>query len=195
VEREYLCPTAEALVLQGASTPESVSCDLRKKNDEASLPALFWEHLAPLNRKVYNFILKSVSFSPDADDIFQESVLKAFRYYRTFRKDAKFETWFFSIAHNEVRKHFKTASKKPVALDLVLPASPDAGRQGELVREVYRFAETLNPQKRKVFFLFYDSGFSVREIADIMGLREGNVRFILHQARCNLRAIMGEKDE
>jgi RNA polymerase sigma factor (sigma-70 family) len=195
VEREHLCPNAAVLALQGASTPEIVSCDLRQKNDEASIAALFWEHLAPLNRKVYNFILKSVSFSPDADDVFQESVLKALRYFQTFRKDANFETWLFSIAHNEVRRHFKKISKKPIALDVDLPASPDTSRQGDLVREVYRFAETLNPEQREVFFLFYDSGFSVREIADITGFREGNVRFILHQARRNLRTIMGEKDE
>jgi RNA polymerase sigma factor (sigma-70 family) len=194
VKRESPCPDA-ALILQGAWASETVSCDVRKKPGEADPRAHFWEYLGPVNRKVYNFILKSVSSSPDADDVFQESLLKALRYFRTFRKDANFEAWLFSIAHNEVRKYFKKDSRRTITLDAGFATSPDTGRQQDLVREVYRFAETLRPQQREVFFLFYDSGFSVREIAAITGLREGNVRFILHQARCRLRAIMGENNE
>lgn len=168
---------------------------MSKKDGEAGSAKLFWELLAPVNRKVYNFILKSVGFSQDADDIFQESILQALRYFRTFRRDAKFETWLFSIAHNEVRKHFKKASKTLVPLDMVPPPGQDSGRRDELVREVYQFAETLNPRQREVFFLFYDSGFSIGEISAITDLREGNVKFILSRARANLRAAMGEKDE
>jgi RNA polymerase sigma-70 factor (ECF subfamily) len=196
VKTDSTCLDATAaLILPGERTPEPEIRDLAGKHDEAGSAALFWEYLAPVNRMVYNFILKSVSFSQDADDVFQESVLKAFRYFRTFRRNAKFETWLFSIAHNQVRNHFKKASKTPVPLEAVLPASPDTSRQRDLVREVYRFAETLDPRQREVFFLFYDSGFSIREISDITGLREGNIKFILHQARRNLRTIMGEKDE
>jgi RNA polymerase sigma-70 factor (ECF subfamily) len=196
VKTDSTCLNATAaLILPGARALEAGGCDVRKKADDAGSAALFWQYLAPVNRKVYNFILKSVNFSQDADDVFQETVLKALRYFGTFRRDAKFETWLFSIAHNEVRNHFKKASKKPVALEAFRPAPADTTRQRELVREVYQFAETLNPRQREVFFLFYDSGFSIREISDITGLREGNIKFILHQARRNLRMIMGENDE
>ena len=161
----------------------------------AGSATIFWELLAPVNRKVYNFIRKAVNFSQDADDIFQESVLQAFRYFRTFRRGAKFETWLFSIAHNEVRKHFRRASKASVPLDEVPAAAADSARRDALVREVLRFAEAPRPGPRLVFFLFYDSGFSIGEISEITGLREGNIKFILNQARANLRAIMGESDE
>ena len=167
---------------------------MSRKDDEAGAAALFWELLAPVNRKVYNFIRKSLNFSQDADDIFQESVLQAFRYFRTFRRGAKFETWLFSIANNEVRKHFRKASKTAVPLDAVSAAAPDSTRRDSLVREVYRFAQTLNPRQREVFFLFYDSGFSIGEISEITGLHEGNIKFILNQARTNLKTIMGEKN-
>ena len=164
------------------------------KDDDSDTAALFWEYLAPVNRKVYNFIVKSVGFSQDADDVFQESVLQAFRYFRTFRRNAKFETWLFSIAHNEVRKHFKKLSRAAVPLDAAPVVGGGADRTSDLVREVYLFAERLNPRQKEVFFLFYDSGFSIAEISDITGLREGNIKFILNQARRNLRKIMGESD-
>ncbi len=154
----------------------------------------FWDLLAPVQRKVYNFIRKSLAFSADADDVFQESVLQAFRYFRTFRRGANFETWLFTIAHNEVRKHFKKASRTAVPLAEATAAAPDSTRRDSLVREVYRFARLLDPRQREVFFLFYDSGFSVAEISGITGLGEGNIKFILNQARTNLKSIMGEKN-
>jgi RNA polymerase sigma-70 factor (ECF subfamily) len=189
-----LDPTA-ALILTGALPPQTGIRDMSGKEDESGSAAIFWELLAPVHRRVYNYIRKSLGFSQDADDVFQESVLQAFRYFRTYRRGAKFETWLFSIAHNEVRKHFRRASKVNVPLDVVRPALPDSTRTNELVREVYRFARTLNPRQREVFFLFYDSGFSIGEISEITGLREGNIRFILSQARTNLKTLMGEKDE
>lgn len=168
---------------------------MKKPGEETGSAAAFLEYLDPVKRKVYNFILKSVNFSQDADDIFQESVLHAFRYFRTFRKDASFEAWLFSIAHNEIKKHFKKSAKLPAPLDAVRAAFPDSGRTRELVNEVYRFAETLKPRQREVFFLFYDSGFTIAEISRITGLDEGNIKFILNQARQNLKSIMGEDNE
>jgi RNA polymerase sigma factor (sigma-70 family) len=183
------------LILSGARPPEPDACDMKKQGQETILAAAFWEYLEPVKRKVYNFVLKSVNFSQDADDIFQESVLQAFRYFRTFRRDANFETWLFSIAHNEIKKHFRKAAKAPAPLAAEPSGPPDSGRTRELVNEVYRFAEKLDPRQREVFFLFYDSGFSIVEISGITGLGEGNIKFILSRARQNLKSIMGEDNE
>ena len=60
-----------------------------------------------------------------------------------------------------------------------------------LVREVYRFADSLKPKHKEIFFLFYDSGFSVAEISRVTGVREGNVKFILNRARNSLRERLG----
>jgi len=187
--------TTTELIFPGARAPQAGDFEMSQDEVGAGSAAIFWELLAPVSQKIYNFIRKAVNFSQDADDIFQESVLQALRYFRTFRRGAKFETWLFSIAHNEVRKHFKNVSRAAVPLDAVPAAAPDLGRRDELVREVFRFAGTLSPRPRLVFFLFYDSGFSIGEISEITGLREGNIKFILNQARANLRAIMGESDE
>jgi len=53
----------------------------------------------------------------------------------------------------------------------------------------------LKPRQREVFFLFYDQGFSIQEIARITGLREGNVKFILNRARTAIKSIMGDQNE
>jgi DNA-directed RNA polymerase specialized sigma24 family protein len=53
----------------------------------------------------------------------------------------------------------------------------------------------LKPGHKEIFFLFYDSGFSVKEISRITGLRDGNVKFILNRVRRELRELMQETHE
>src|SRR5579863_5308518 len=56
-------------------------------------------HLLPLNR----FVLGMVGNEYDAEDIVQETVVKAFFHFADFRAESKFKTWLMSIAVNEVR--------------------------------------------------------------------------------------------
>jgi RNA polymerase sigma-70 factor (ECF subfamily) len=155
---------------------------------------IFWELAGPHKKRLYNFINKALSFSEQADDVFQETLLRGLKYFGTYKKDKDFGTWLFTIAHNEVKRHFKNThgiSALPLEERLVLP---DDHVRRDLVREVYRFADCLKPKHKEVFFLFYDSGFSVSEISRITSLRQGNVRFILNRARNSLKKSFGEQD-
>ncbi len=155
----------------------------------------YWDRLAPHKSRLYRYILKALSFTQDADDVFQETVLKGCRHFRSFRPDGDFGAWIFGIAHNEIRTQWRrNRRRRDIADAETAPvAAPDSGN--ELVREVYRFAARLAPRERSVFFLFYESGFSLAEIAGIAGLKEGHVKWILFQARNSLRRIMGASDE
>jgi len=145
----------------------------------------------PHRQKLYNYIQKTLGFSTDADDVFQETLLRGVRYFASYRDQSSFSTWLFAIAHNEIRKHFKRAGR-PIPQDAVdRLMSPDNNIDRTLVREVYRLAESLKPKPREVFFLFYDAGFTVAEIARVTGLREGNIKFILNRVRDFLRKSLG----
>lgn len=157
-------------------------------------PRVFWELTGPHKQKLYNFIHKSLSFSEEADDVFQETLLRGLKYFHSYNKEKSFNTWLFAIAHNEVKKHFKNAQRQnslPWEERLIVR---DERVRPDLVREVYRFADALQPKHKEVFFLFYDSGFNISEISRIMGLREGNVKFILNRARQALKERFGEEN-
>jgi RNA polymerase sigma-70 factor (ECF subfamily) len=157
-------------------------------------PSVFWELAGPQKQKLYNFIHKSLSFSEEADDVFQETLLRGLKYFCSYNRQKSFQTWLFAIAHNEVKKHFKNTQRHsflPLEERLIGPAG--RVRPG-LVREVYRLADTLKPKHKEIFFLFYDSGFSILEISRITDLREGNVKFILNRVRRTLRRCFGEED-
>jgi RNA polymerase sigma-70 factor (ECF subfamily) len=169
--------------------------ELRRPRAEAMSQGEFWDLLDPCRRKLYNFIAKSLGFSPEADDVYQDTVLRAFQYLASYRREDDFSSWIFAIAHNEIRRHRKSARMFVSGIDFekveAAPPPPDRDR----AREVFRFAEGLKPRHKEVFFLFYDGGFKISEIAHVTGLREGNVKFILNRARTALKSILGESHE
>jgi RNA polymerase sigma factor (sigma-70 family) len=157
--------------------------------------SLFWDYLAPLKPKLYNYIHKSLNFSPDADDVFQETVLHGLRYFRSFRRGESFAAWIFGIAHNEVRTHFKKSRRTESLPEPEKIAAAAAGAPGDAVGEVFRYAARLAPRERDIFFLFYESGFSIAEIAGLTRFKEGHIKLILFQARAALKDIMGVTHE
>jgi RNA polymerase sigma-70 factor (ECF subfamily) len=154
-------------------------------------PRVFWDLAEPHKQKLYNFIQKSLSFSAESDDVFQETLLRGWRYFPSYHAEKSFSTWLFAIAHNEIRRHFNNSHREmPFQLVESLIVADEQSNL-HLIREVYRLAEGLKPKQREIFFLFYDSGFSVAEISHVTGVREGNVKFILNRARNSLRERLG----
>jgi RNA polymerase sigma-70 factor, ECF subfamily len=166
--------------------------DMTRTDDAALAEAEFRRLLEPCRRKLYGYIAKSLGFSAEADDVYQETLLRAFRHLASFRRGEDFAAWVFGIAHNEIRRARRAARRTVPGVDLAEMPAPAPNADAELVREVYRFAERLKPRHREVFFLFYDSGFKVSEIARVTGIREGNIKFILNRARRALRTVLGE---
>lgn len=162
--------------------------------------------LDPLKNHLYNFIFKSLNFSEDASDVYQDTVMRAFKYRSGFRTDENFKTWIFTIAHNQVKHYFNRFKKKVLHSDpqLLQNLSDDShDSEQQLVRDIYRLAGKLKPDWRRVFFLFYDQQFSISDISEITGLKEGNIKFILNRCRELIKQMIhsgcgqkkGEKNE
>jgi len=155
----------------------------------------FEAELAPLKDGLYGFILKSLGFAEDAADVYQETVLRAFKYRHGFKRGRSFKTWIFTIADNEVKRYFRKAGRS-IYLDreavarMMTGAPPD---EAERVQEIFAAAATLTQRQKRIFFLFYESGFPVREIARITGVTANNVKVTLNQCRNRIREHMGEK--
>jgi len=164
-----------------------------KRNEELEAAGiLFWELASPHKQKLYNFILKSLNYSEVADDVFQETVLRALKYFKSFKTGKSFTTWLYTIAHNEIKRHYKQNKKRTLISDMDRLRGTKANNSQELAKEVYRYAEQLKPKQREVFFLFYYSGFTISEVSRIVGLKTGNIKFILNQARSSIKKLIGE---
>lgn len=170
---------------------EEIIPKLKVKKESKAMSVLFWERLSPHKLKLYNFIHKSLNFSEESDDVFQETILRALKYFKSYKKERNFGTWLFSIAHNEIKRHFKKAGKRPTSND-VEGLGISSTKQQDLVKDIYLYAERLQPRHREVFFLFYYSGFTISEISRIIRLKEGSIKAFLNQARNTLRELLGE---
>jgi RNA polymerase sigma-70 factor (ECF subfamily) len=153
--------------------------------------AVFEEFLAPVEKKLYNFVRKASGFSQECGDLFQDVVLRAFKYFSSFDRKRSFSAWIFAIAHNEIKKFYQSRKESEAVASLSdLPVDPPAAASNPDIEVVYAVARRLPPKEREVFFLYYDDDFSVAEIASITGLSSGYVKFILHEARQSIKQIL-----
>ncbi len=165
--------------------------------------AAFEELVNRYEKKIYRLGLNLTGSPEDAEDMLQETFLKAFEHLPTFREDSRFYTWIVRIAINQgLMKLRKRRSSKEVQLD---DASNDDGEimprefadwrpnpeqeleRTELERILQSAARSLPVTFRTVFFLRDVEGLSTEETAEMLNLSEGAVKARLFRARLRLR--------
>ena len=132
----------------------------------------------------------------EAEEVVQEAFLAAWKALPHFRGEASLDTWFFRIlvrrAHNHRRwRSIRTLWSDPKKID---PEDPTSECQADpLLRvRINKALNQLSQRQREVFILVHMDGFTVREAADILGLRPGSIKSHLHRALCHLRTELND---
>jgi RNA polymerase sigma-70 factor (ECF subfamily) len=123
-----------------------------------------------------------------ADDLAQETFLKAWRKLNTFRGDAKFSTWLFGIAFNEFRGAAR--QRKELALEDVegpLLEEPAAARDGHLRLDLTEALKLLNSNERAAVVLCCQNGLSHEDAARVLDCPLGTVKTNVLRGREKLR--------
>lgn len=137
------------------------------------------------------FAIRLTGNPESADDLAQETVVRAARSWRTFRARSSFETWLFQIAINAFRDSL-AASKRidPMPTDLTdsRPAGPVAEASAAEIGEIVaQHVSSLPPRQREVLVLIVYEQLEISEVANVLQLSEQNVRTNLHLARQRLK--------
>jgi RNA polymerase sigma-70 factor (ECF subfamily) len=131
-------------------------------------------------------------YSEDAalvEDWVQRAFIKAYNNIGSFQGEARFSTWLFSIALNEMRTDRRRPSFALVGMD-------EAGDPGTQEDEAAEFEwddlmksslKALDEPKRTVFLLYEVEGYSHAEISAMLAISEGNSRALLMRAKLFLR--------
>jgi RNA polymerase sigma-70 factor (ECF subfamily) len=167
-----------------------------------SYPA-FEELVNRYEKKIYRLGLNITGSPEDAEDVLQETFLKAFQHLPEFREDARFYTWLVRIGVNEgLMKLRKRRADKTVTMEdqvddegVVMPREftdwkPNPEQllaQSELGSILNNAAQSLPPTFRTVFHLRDVEGLSTAETAEMLGLTESAVKARLFRARLQLR--------
>ena len=126
--------------------------------------------------------------SQTADDIAQETFMKAYLAVDTFKDETKFTAWIFQIAYNtfiSLRRTCRPTEDIENARGLMTEDRED-------YQELYMALDQLSEKERSAVLLFYLQGYSVKEIAEVMNSSETAVRQQLHRGRLNLRNLLNK---
>jgi RNA polymerase sigma-70 factor (ECF subfamily) len=86
--------------------------------------------------EIYRYLQRVLGRADDADDLSQETFLRAYRAYRSLPEGANVRAWLFSIATNLTKNHFRSESRRRLAYGAVRASSPvavDPAAEAELI--------------------------------------------------------------
>ncbi|AEP13200.1 RNA polymerase sigma factor [Chloracidobacterium thermophilum] len=148
-------------------------------------------------RSVFNFLCALVGRRELAEELTQETFVRAYEQRATLRDRARVAAWLFGIARNVSREHVREYARWD-SLDDIFDGerqpeptdgtTPDAQLLDAELRFVVRAAlAKLEPDKRMVFVLRTFEPYSYEDIAAITGFSVGKVKTDLHRARLEMR--------
>jgi len=186
----------------GGPTDEELAAAARDGSEAA-----FRQLVERFERPVFGLLARMVRRDDLAEDLAQETFVKAWRALRRFDPQRKFSSWLFKIAHNTALDALRRRGEEPLSLDAPasdgeaateLPADPRAENPlaVALGREAGRVLEAalarLRPAYREILLLRFGEELSYEEIAEVSGLPLGTVKVHIYRARQELARRMGE---
>ncbi|MEG8946328.1 sigma-70 family RNA polymerase sigma factor [Rosettibacter firmus] len=165
----------------------------------------FQKEAIPHMNALYNFALRLTGDEEDADDLVQETYLKAFRFFDKFEKGTNCKAWLFRIMKNSFINDYRKHIKEPNKVDYEdVQNFYETIKSDEVQSNHYEedaFSKTLDDEIseainklpedfRTVIILSDIEGFSYEEIADFVDIPVGTVRSRLHRARKMLYSLL-----
>ncbi len=144
--------------------------------------------------RLWAVALRTLGDREDAADALQEALLHAYRSADRFRGDSAVTTWLHRIVVNSCLDRARRRQVRPTValadvMPLTEPAAPEPDR--DTAREVWAALDQLPPEQRIPLVLLDMQGYSVAEIAEILGVAEGTVKSRCARARARLAVLLG----
>jgi len=168
--------------------------------------AAYRELIRRYERPVFSLVLRMVRNRQLAEDLAQETFIKALNAIASYRPEFKFSSWIFKIANNAAIDHLRRKDLETLSLD----GSPSATTADEIEATVLQVGDRgatplaalearelgatieqaigqLRPEYRSCILLRHVEGLAYEEIAELLGLPLGTVKTYIHRARHELR--------
>ena len=173
-----------------------------EKQNVTNYERIFEEEFYPNADALYNFAFNLTYSEADANDLVQETYMKAFRFIDKYIEGTNAKAWLFKILKNAFINQYRKESKRPTKVDFEEIVSyqneEDSKYSGyiDLRQEIYQTmmgdevtnaVNALPVDFRSVILLCDIEGFTYEEIAKIIDIPIGTVRSRLHRARNMLK--------
>ncbi|OFX57983.1 MAG: hypothetical protein A2066_08620 [Bacteroidetes bacterium GWB2_41_8] len=151
---------------------------LLQKGNVAAFDSLFEEY----SQKLYGFALKYFKNESDAEELVQEVFVKVWENRRTLKSEYSFKSYLFTIALNQIRKHF---NKKATSLryfesfqndpEMVDHPALQNDNYESVFQEINKLIEQMPPRRREIFMKSKLEGKNSKEIATELNISAGTV--------------------
>jgi len=192
-------------------SPGRIDDSLLVREAQRGNRAAFEELVRHYDQAVLRLAMHLTGSEHEAQDIYQEAFLKAYRSVGNFRFECSFYTWIYRIVSNLCLDHLRKKQVRkedaPVAVDAqgesydVLAQVPD-GRSGanperdlmrrELGTRIHHALEKLTPRERMVFELKHYQGLKLRTVGEILHTTEETAKNTLFRATQKLRGALAD---
>jgi RNA polymerase sigma-70 factor (ECF subfamily) len=196
-------------MVKGQQTTDDFSLEALRRGDRAEFARLVDTYY----EMIYRLAQRMLENSQDAEDVLQETFIKAFNHLKDFDGRSSVSTWLYRIATNEALMMIRR--RKPASLSIEEPSNDEGFGQepmqivdfcclpeetfmsDEVKAQLDAAVEKLPPTLRVVFILRDIQGLSTRETGQVLDLSEMAVKTRLSRARLRLReelsAYFGEQ--
>lgn len=180
LEPEPLLPGEEAESIRAAQSGDRAAF--------ARLVERYWDRL-------YRWLYHLTRDRHAAEDLTQETFLKALAAIRSFRPGSNFRAWVFRIGHNNFvnQKRADRRTKHPLPEDAAgaeVGSPGDAAENREALEVVGKAVAALPPDFRSALMLRVEEGLSFREVARVLGTTEETARWRVFKARQKLMKVL-----
>ena len=149
--------------------------------------------------KAYNLAFRICGNHEEAEEIAQDSFLKAYRSLRGFKMKSSFATWLYRIVYNTAISHIRIKKKGTLSLedfpadatDFIGNSTSEEEAESEYKRSLINFAfQKINEDERSLISLYYYEEMSTEEISDVTGISISNVKVKLFRVRKKMSGII-----
>lgn len=177
--------------------------------DDSALRERFEREVLPLLPNLYSAALRMTRNPADAEDLVQETYLRAYRGFSGFEEGTNLRAWMYRILTNTFINSYRKKQREPVTVqeddldewylfDKLGESGVEPSAEAEVIRsmpdeDVQKALEALPEGFRLAVLLADVEGFSYKEIAEILGIPIGTVMSRLHRGRRALEKALWER--
>lgn len=167
----------------------------KKEKGDGGLKSQFNEYITRYNADLTRLCVSLCGNISDAEDLLQDTWLKAMRHYQNYDKSKPFDKWLYCICVNtykntlssafyKKRRFFNSDEEERVFFNSISEISSSTRDD---YFELHRAISSLNKKHRIVIVLYYFKDYSITEISQIINIPTGTVKSRLSKARAELK--------
>jgi len=176
-------PDLQLHILRALSAEE-----LARRSQQQGCQASFAELVDRFGKRLFRFLCHRTGNAQDAEDLVQDTFVKAYRNIHRYQDSWKFSTWLFTIAARLANSHFRR-SRSLRLVGQIESGNPGPGQmveEQETRQSLWALAGDLSRNQYQALWLKYGQDMSIKEISHVLGKSQVNVKVILYRARVNL---------